>query len=88
MLAREVRDAERVHPGGNFARQREVVGQLDAICGQLRRSGEADVLIASANGTLSTKRSGPRRPDILPQQPSTRQSRHWARVWRPALFGN
>jgi 3-oxoacyl-(acyl-carrier-protein) synthase len=43
---------DRVHPGGNFARQPEVAGQLDAICEQLRGSGEADVLIASANGTF------------------------------------
>ena len=53
LLARDgMLTLDRVHPGGNFARQREVVRQLDAICGQLRGSGEADVLIASANGTF------------------------------------
>ena len=53
VLAREgTLELERIHPGGNFTRQRELVRQLDAICGQLRESGEADVLIASANGTF------------------------------------
>lgn len=43
---------EQVHPGGNFARQAELVRQLDAICRELPNEGEADLLIASANGTF------------------------------------
>ncbi|MDQ3198194.1 MAG: hypothetical protein M3Q46_03230 [Verrucomicrobiota bacterium] len=41
---------EAIEPGGNFARQSEVVRQLDEICGRLPR--DADVLLASANGTF------------------------------------
>lgn len=43
---------EQVHPGGNFARQSELVRQLDAICGELPNEAGTDVLIASANGTF------------------------------------
>jgi 3-oxoacyl-(acyl-carrier-protein) synthase len=43
---------ERVHPGGNFARQREAAGLLDLIAGELRDEAGAEVLVASANGTF------------------------------------
>ena len=43
---------ERIHPGGNFARQREAVRQLDTICREIKGAAAADVLIASANGTF------------------------------------
>ncbi|HEY2712547.1 MAG TPA: beta-ketoacyl synthase N-terminal-like domain-containing protein [Chthoniobacterales bacterium] len=43
---------EKVHPGGSFARQNKLVRQLEAICEQLRREGEMDLMIASANGTF------------------------------------
>jgi 3-oxoacyl-[acyl-carrier-protein] synthase II len=43
---------EQVHPGGNFARQSELVRQLDAICRELANELGIDVLIASANGTF------------------------------------
>ena len=53
LLAREGAIAlERVHAGGNFARQGELVRQLDAICGELPGEAATDVLIASANGTF------------------------------------
>ena len=41
-----------VHAGGNFARQNELVRQLDAICGELPGEAATDVVIASANGTF------------------------------------
>jgi 3-oxoacyl-(acyl-carrier-protein) synthase len=43
---------ERVHPGAHFARQRELVRQLDRICGEMSDGPAADVVIASANGTF------------------------------------
>jgi 3-oxoacyl-(acyl-carrier-protein) synthase len=43
---------ERIHSGGNFARQREAVRQLDTICREIKSAAAADVLIASANGTF------------------------------------
>ena len=43
---------EQIHPGGNFAHQREAVGQLDIIARDLRAEGPVDLLIASANGTF------------------------------------
>ena len=43
---------ERIHPGGNFWRQREVVRQLDAIARDLKSASATDILIASANGTF------------------------------------
>ena len=53
LLAREGDLAlEQVHPGGNFARQSELVRQLDQICGELPNDSATDVLIASANGTF------------------------------------
>ncbi len=45
-------EIERVHPGGNFARQREAVGQLDAICRALKGDTPTDLVVASANGTF------------------------------------
>jgi 3-oxoacyl-(acyl-carrier-protein) synthase len=45
-------EIERIHPGGNFARQREAVGQLDAICRELKGEALTDLLVASANGTF------------------------------------
>ncbi|MEO8438925.1 MAG: beta-ketoacyl synthase N-terminal-like domain-containing protein [Spartobacteria bacterium] len=41
---------EQIHPGGNFARQNELVRQLGAICAELPH--EADLVVASANGTF------------------------------------
>ena len=43
---------ERVHPGGNFARQREAAARLDEIGRELRGEVGAEVMIASANGTF------------------------------------
>ncbi len=43
---------ERVHPGGNFARQREAAGLLDGIARELKGKMTAEVMIASANGTF------------------------------------
>ncbi len=43
---------ERIHPGGNFARQRELVRQLGAIGRALAEGARTDLLIASANGTF------------------------------------
>jgi 3-oxoacyl-(acyl-carrier-protein) synthase len=43
---------EKVHPGGSFAQQNKLAGQLEAICEQLRDNGEMDVMLASANGTF------------------------------------
>ncbi|MBA3544632.1 MAG: hypothetical protein H0T83_09380 [Chthoniobacterales bacterium] len=43
---------ERVHPGGNFARQAEAAGQLDTIGREMRSESATDVLVASANGTF------------------------------------
>jgi 3-oxoacyl-(acyl-carrier-protein) synthase len=43
---------ERVHPGANFSRQRELVRQLEAIGSDLAAGGPADIFIASANGTF------------------------------------
>jgi 3-oxoacyl-(acyl-carrier-protein) synthase len=43
---------ERVHPGRNFSRQRELVRQLDWICREMKGGGAPDVGIASANGTF------------------------------------
>jgi 3-oxoacyl-(acyl-carrier-protein) synthase len=43
---------EHVHAGGNFAKQSELVRQLDAICNSLPAKAAVDVLIASANGTF------------------------------------
>ncbi|HXA10518.1 MAG TPA: beta-ketoacyl synthase N-terminal-like domain-containing protein [Chthoniobacterales bacterium] len=45
-------EIERIHPGGNFARQREAVGQLDAICRELKGDAPTDLVVASANGTF------------------------------------
>lgn len=53
LLAREGRVAlERIHPGGNFARQRDLVRQLGEIGRSLATNGRADLLVASANGTF------------------------------------
>jgi 3-oxoacyl-(acyl-carrier-protein) synthase len=53
VLAREGPLAlECIHPGGNFARRRELVGQLDAIARALKGEVATDLLIASANGTF------------------------------------
>jgi 3-oxoacyl-(acyl-carrier-protein) synthase len=53
LLAREGNLAlEQIHSGRNFARQRDVVRQLDAICGELRNGDTTELLIASANGTF------------------------------------
>ncbi len=43
---------EQVHPGGNFARQSELPGQLDLIGKELPNESPTDVWIASANGTF------------------------------------
>jgi len=44
---------EHIHGGGNFAKQSDVVRQLDVICGSFPGKNEAvDILIASANGTF------------------------------------
>ncbi len=43
---------ERVHPGGNFARQGDAAGLLDTIGRELRGEVGAEVMIASANGTF------------------------------------
>jgi 3-oxoacyl-(acyl-carrier-protein) synthase len=45
-------EIERIHPGGNFARQREAVRQLDSICRALKSEAATDILVASANGTF------------------------------------
>ncbi len=42
----------RIHPGGNFARQCELVRQLDKIGADLAANGPADLFVASANGTF------------------------------------
>jgi 3-oxoacyl-(acyl-carrier-protein) synthase len=53
LLAREGAVAvERIHPGGNFERQRELVRQLDAIGSVLKDDREVDLFVASANGTF------------------------------------
>ena len=53
VLAREGALAlERIHPGGNFARRRELVRQLDIIARDLPGGTAIDLLIASANGTF------------------------------------
>lgn len=41
---------EKIHAGGNFARQKDLVRQLGTICGEL--PGPVDLMIASANGTF------------------------------------
>jgi len=43
---------EKVHPGGSFAQQNKLAGQLEAICEQLRDNGETGLMLASANGTF------------------------------------
>jgi 3-oxoacyl-(acyl-carrier-protein) synthase len=45
-------EIERIHPGGNFRRQREAVRQLAAICRELQGAAATDILVASANGTF------------------------------------
>ena len=40
------------HAGGNFAKQSELVRQLDMICGSFPGKEAVDILIASANGTF------------------------------------
>ncbi|MGI8432497.1 MAG: beta-ketoacyl synthase N-terminal-like domain-containing protein [Chthoniobacterales bacterium] len=45
-------EIERIHPGGNFARQRELVRELDGIGRELAAEGPADLFVASANGTF------------------------------------
>jgi 3-oxoacyl-(acyl-carrier-protein) synthase len=53
LLAREGALAlERIHPGGNFSRQRELVRHLDTIARDLKTGSATDLLIASANGTF------------------------------------
>ncbi len=54
LVAREgAVSVERVHPGGNFARQRELVRLLDGIGRELAtEGGAADIFVASANGTF------------------------------------
>lgn len=53
LLAREGAIAiERVHPGGNFARQRELVRRLEEIGADLADDERSPLLIASANGTF------------------------------------
>jgi 3-oxoacyl-(acyl-carrier-protein) synthase len=43
---------ERIHPGGNFARRRELSARLDGIARDLRSATTTDLLIVSANGTF------------------------------------
>jgi 3-oxoacyl-(acyl-carrier-protein) synthase len=43
---------ERIHPGGNFFRQRELARQLEIIACDLKGESATDLLIASANGTF------------------------------------
>ena len=43
---------EHIHAGGNFAKQSELVRQLDMICGSFPGQEAVDMLIASANGTF------------------------------------
>ncbi|HEY3662984.1 MAG TPA: beta-ketoacyl synthase N-terminal-like domain-containing protein, partial [Chthoniobacterales bacterium] len=43
---------ERVHPGGNFVRQNDLVRQLEMIATEIPNEPAADVWIASANGTF------------------------------------
>jgi 3-oxoacyl-(acyl-carrier-protein) synthase len=43
---------EHIHAGGNFAKQSELVRQLDMICGSFPGKKAVDILIASANGTF------------------------------------
>ena len=53
LVAREgAVEIERIHPGGNFARQRELVRQLDGIGRDLADDGPADLFVASANSTF------------------------------------
>ena len=54
LLAREGGEVEieRIHPGGNFARQRELVRQLEAIASDLAPDECIDLFLASANGTF------------------------------------
>src|SRR4029079_525847 len=43
---------EYIHAGGNFAKQSELVRQLDMICESFPAKAAVDILIASANGTF------------------------------------
>lgn len=43
---------EHIHAGGNFAKQTELVRQLDMVCGSFPAKAAVDILIASANGTF------------------------------------
>ena len=43
---------EQIHPGGNFAHQRELMRELDPIARALKARSTTDLLIASANGTF------------------------------------
>ena len=53
VIAREgALQLERVHPGGNFSRQRELVRQLNRICREMKSSDAPAFVIASANGTF------------------------------------
>jgi len=53
LLAREgALTLERIHPGGNFARRRELVRELDAIARALQTGDATNLVIASANGTF------------------------------------
>lgn len=53
VLAREGKLALKcIHSGGNFARQTDLVRQLEAIARDLQSEGVVDLLIASANGTF------------------------------------
>ena len=48
-------EIERIHPGGNFARQREAVRLLDSICRTLQGEAATEILVGSANGTFIDK---------------------------------
>ncbi|HEY2801062.1 MAG TPA: beta-ketoacyl synthase N-terminal-like domain-containing protein [Chthoniobacterales bacterium] len=48
----EAVEIEQIHPGGNFARQRELAGQLEAIARDLAPNDSVDLFLASANGTF------------------------------------
>jgi 3-oxoacyl-(acyl-carrier-protein) synthase len=43
---------ELIHAGGNFAKQSELVRQLDMICGSFPAKAAVDIMLASANGTF------------------------------------
>ncbi len=43
---------ERIHPGGNFKRQRELARRLDGIGNLLKDGAPVDLFVASANGTF------------------------------------